>query len=127
MAEEYLAEDESAILTGFLRRSVTEGTAQGYQAGIEKWKEYLGTLDSEHHPGQYLEKVTCQDAKAQRIVLFFMAYLYMSDGLCDEQIKRAVTCVSYCGWNGGLGRWTSWWTSGGRRTKVRGGCRNERL
>ena len=94
MAEEYLAEDESAILTGFLRRSVTEGTAQGYQAGIEKWKEYLGTLDSEHHPGQYLEKVTCQETKAQRIVLF-MAYLYMSDGLRDEQIKRAVTCVSY--------------------------------
>lgn len=54
----------------------------------------MGTLDSEHQPGQYLEKLTCQEAKAQRIVLF-MAYLYMSEGLRDEQIKRTVTCVSY--------------------------------
>ena len=94
VAQEFLAEEESAVLTGFLRRSVTDGTAQGYQAGIEKWKEYLGTLDSEHQPGQYLEKVPCQEAKAQRMVLF-MAYLYMSEGLREEQIRRAVTCVSY--------------------------------
>ena len=41
-----------------------------------------------------MENVTCPQAKAKRVV-FFMAYLYMSEGLRDEQIKRAVTSVSY--------------------------------
>lgn len=87
-------EEENTILSNFLRRSVTEGTAQGYQAGMNKWKEYLGTLDSQYYPGHYLERLTCQQSKALRMVLF-MAYLYMSEGLRDEQIKRAVTSVSY--------------------------------
>ena len=73
---------------------MTDGTAQGYQAGVEKWKEYLSTLDTENQPGQYLENMTCTQGKAKRMVLF-MAYLYMSEGLRDEQIKRAVTSVSY--------------------------------
>ena len=35
-----------------------------------------------------------QHEKAQRVVLF-MAYLYMNDGMRDEQIKRSVTGVAY--------------------------------
>ena len=92
MAQEFLAE-EGELLTNFLLRSVSEGTAKGYQAGIDKWKDYLGVLDREYYPGQYLEIVTSQQTN-QRIVLF-MAYLYMNEGLRDEQIKRAVTSVSY--------------------------------
>ena len=54
----------------------------------------MNKLDPDRHPGDYLEKMDGQHEKAQRIVLF-MAHLYMSEGLRDEQIKRAITSVSY--------------------------------
>ena len=87
-------EKESGIITNFLSRSVTAGTARGYQNGIDKWKAYISTLDESTHPGEHLERVESEEGKALRIVLF-MAYLYMNEGLRDEQIKRAVTSVTY--------------------------------
>lgn len=89
-----ISEKDNEILTSFLGQSVTIGTAKGYQGGIKKWKKYLDTLDEEYHPGQYLEKLNDTHEKAQRIVLF-MAYLYMTEGDRDEQIKRAITSVAY--------------------------------
>jgi hypothetical protein len=85
---------ESTILTQFLSNSVTAGTARSYKVGADAWREYLSTLDSDSHPGEYLERVESQNGKAQRVVLF-MAYLYMSEGLRDEQIKRMVTGLTY--------------------------------
>lgn len=89
-----VSESESATLTEFLSNSVTAGTARSYNAGIKTWTEYLGTLDSNSHPGEYLERVEDQNGKAQRVVLF-MAYLYMNEGLRDEQIKRIITSLTY--------------------------------
>lgn len=89
-----VSENESAVLTQFLSNSVTAGTARSYSVGIKTWTEYLGTLDSNSHPGEYLEKVKDQNGKAQRVVLF-MAYLYMNEGLRDEQIKRTITSLTY--------------------------------
>lgn len=89
-----LSQEESETLNNFLSRSVTEGTAQGYENGIMKWNDSLKTLSDICHPGLYIENVEGQQEKAKRVVLF-MAYLYMSEGLRDEQIKRAVTSVSY--------------------------------
>jgi hypothetical protein len=89
-----VSKEEGAMLKSFLNQSVTKGTARSYQASIDKWKEYLSTLDPDCHPGDFLERMESQHEKAKRIVLF-MAYLYMSEGLRDEQIKRAVTGVSY--------------------------------
>ena len=54
----------------------------------------MSTLDSDSHPGEYLERVESQNGKAHRVVSF-MAYLYMSEGLRDEQIKRMVTGLTY--------------------------------
>ena len=85
---------EGAILTKFLSNSVTAGTARNYKVGADAWMRYLSNLDSDSHPGEYLERVEGQNDKAQRVVLF-MAYLYMSEGLRDEQIKRMVTGLTY--------------------------------
>ena len=73
---------------------MTIGTAKSCQGGIKKWKEYLNTLDEEHHPGEYLERLEESHEKSQRIVLF-MAYLYMTEGDRDEQIKKAITSVAF--------------------------------
>ena len=54
----------------------------------------MSTLDEENRPTTLLDNVTNQHDKALRVVLF-MAYLYMHDGLRDEQIKKAVTSVTY--------------------------------
>jgi hypothetical protein len=89
-----ISENDNKILTDFLGRSVTIGTAKSYQIGIKKWKAYLDTLDEDYHPGEYLERLDDPHEKAQRIVLF-MAYLYISEGDRDEQIKKAVTSVAY--------------------------------
>ena len=61
---------------------------------MKKWKDYLSSLGEDNKPGDFLENIKNQQEKATRIVLF-MAYLYMHEGLRDEQIKKAVTCVSY--------------------------------
>ena len=89
-----ISREEGTVLESFLSHSVTKGTARNYQFGMDKWTKYLSTLDPDRHPGDYMEKMDNQHEKAQRIVLF-MAYLYMNEGLRDEQIKRAVTSVSY--------------------------------
>jgi hypothetical protein len=89
-----ISEKDNKILTDFLGRSVTTGTAKSYQIGIKKWKAYLDTLDEDNHPGEYLERLDDPHEKAQRIVLF-MAYLYISEGDRDKQIKKAVTSVAY--------------------------------
>ena len=94
MIHDTVNEKEREIITDFLSRSVSAGTAQGYQSGINKWKSYISTLDENTHPGEHLEKVENDEGKAHRIVLY-IAYLYMSEGLRDEQIKRAVTSVTY--------------------------------
>ena len=85
---------EGAILTKFLGNSVTAETAQNYKVGNDAWMRYLSNLNSDSHPGECLERVEGQNGKAQRVVLF-MAYLYMSEGLRDEQIKRMVTGLMY--------------------------------
>ena len=74
------------MLTTFLGQSVTVGTTQNYLSGIKKWKEYLSSLGTANSPGEYMEKVSDNNEKAKRIVLF-MAYLYMNNGMRDEQIK----------------------------------------
>lgn len=73
---------------------MTAGTHINYQAGILKWKEYLSTISEENRPDNLLENIENQHDKALRVVLF-MAYLYMQDGLRDEQIKKAVTSITY--------------------------------
>ena len=77
-----------------MRQSVTTGTALSYEPGIKRWKEYLTTLEESNYPGEYLEKVDGSQMKAQRVVLF-MAYLYMHEGMRDEQIRRAVSSVAF--------------------------------
>jgi hypothetical protein len=47
-----------------------------------------------YHPGEYLERLNDPHEKARRIVLC-MAYLYMTAGDRDEQIKNAITSVAY--------------------------------
>ena len=89
-----VSKNENEILTKFHGNSVTAGTARSYKVGIDTWMKYLGTLDDSSHPGEYLERVENQNGKAQRVVLF-MAYLYMSEGLRDEQIRRTVTSLTY--------------------------------
>ena len=68
-------------------------TAQGYLSGINKWKEYLTSL-ADNFPGYYLENIKNDHDKGQRVVLY-MAYLYLSFGLREEQIKRLVTGIIY--------------------------------
>lgn len=82
------------MIKKFLSRSVTVGTAQGYMLGIRKWEEYLTFLGTDNNPGQFMEKIIGQHEKAKRVVLF-MAYLYMNNGMRDEQIKKVVTSVAY--------------------------------
>jgi hypothetical protein len=68
-----ISEKDNKILTDFLGRSVTIGTAKSYQIGIKKWKAYLDTLDKDYHPGEYLEMLDDP----------------------HKQIKKAVTSVAY--------------------------------
>lgn len=82
------------LIKKFLSRSVTTGTAHGYMLGVRKWHEYLAFLGTESDPGQFMEKISGQHEKAKRIVLF-MAYLYMNNGMRDEQIKKVVTSIAY--------------------------------
>jgi hypothetical protein len=86
--------DEDILINKFLSRSVTVGTARGYMLGIRRWKEYLAFLGKDSNPGQFMEKIKEQHEKAKRMVLF-MAYLYMNNGMRDEQIKRVVTSIAY--------------------------------
>ena len=81
------------MLKQFLSRSVTVSTAQGYLSGIKKWKEYLISLVN-NFPGYYLENVKDDHDKGKRVVLY-MAYLYLSFGLREEQIKRLVTGIVF--------------------------------
>ena len=81
------------MLKQFLSRSVTVSTAQGYLSGIKKWKEYLRSLVN-IFPGYYLENIKDDHDKGKRVVLY-MAYLYLSFGLREEQIKRLVTGIVF--------------------------------
>lgn len=86
--------EEKTVMTKYLKQSVTVETTLSYQPGIKKWQEYLSSLEDDNQPGQYLDNVGDQHGKAERVVLF-MAYLYMHEGLRDEQIKKAVTSVTF--------------------------------
>ena len=77
-----------------MKQSATTGTALAYQPGIKRWKEHLSTLEEANLPREYLEKVDGSHMKAQRVVLF-MAYLYMHEGMRDEQIRRAISSVVF--------------------------------
>ena len=81
------------MLKQFLSKSVTVSTAQGYLSGVNKWKEYLTSL-VDNFPGYYLQNIKNDHDKGQRVVLY-MAYLYLSFGLREEQIKRLVTGIIY--------------------------------
>jgi hypothetical protein len=77
-----------------LSKSVTAGTAQGYEPGIRKWKEYIKMTSTKDEVNEFLQNIENDNDKAKRLVLY-MAYLYMEQGLRDEQIKRAITSVAY--------------------------------
>ena len=51
-------------------------------------------MEQSNSPGEYLERVDGSHMKAQRVVLF-MAYLYMYEGMRDEQIRKAVSSVVF--------------------------------
>ena len=68
-------------------------TAQGYLSGVNKWKEYLTSLVG-NFPGYYLQNIKNDHDTGRRVVLY-MAYLYLSFGLREEQIKRLVTGIIY--------------------------------
>jgi hypothetical protein len=89
-----ITEEEEAILRKYLPKSVTAGTELGYRSGFDKWKEYLKSLPSGASNDLYLDGMRDDRERAKRVVLF-MAYLYEVEGLRDEQINRAITCVSY--------------------------------
>jgi hypothetical protein len=88
-----ITSEEAILLRQFLSKSVTASTAQGYLTGVKKWKEYLSSLGT-NFPGYYLENITNDHEKGKRVVLY-MAYLYLSFGLREDQIKRLVTGIKY--------------------------------
>lgn len=85
---------EDAMLKEYLTKSVTAGTAQSYEPGIRRWKNYIATMSTTAITSEYLHNIESEDEKARRLVLY-MAYLYMEHGLREEQIKRAITAVAY--------------------------------
>ena len=89
-----ISKEEELRIKEFLKRSVTVGTEKGYASGIKKWKEYLQTLPSEFHPGDYLEALDNDERKSKRVVLY-MAHLYLNVGWRGEQVRKAVTCLTY--------------------------------
>jgi hypothetical protein len=84
---------EELILKKYLPASVTVGTANGYAGGFKKWTDYIDSLPQDVCNSRFLEDVGDDGQRAKRVVLF-MADLY-EKGFRDEQISRAVTCVSF--------------------------------
>lgn len=89
-----MTQAEELMLERYLPLSVTEGTAKGYAPGFKRWLAYLNTLDQKVHPGVYMEELPDELSRGKRLVLF-MAYLFHEEGLRDEQIKKALTALSY--------------------------------
>ena len=89
-----ISTEEMIRMKEFLKQSVTVGTEKGYASGIKKWKEYLNTLTSDFHPGEYLEALEDDEKKAKRVVLY-MAHLYLNMGWRGEQVRKAITCLTY--------------------------------
>ena len=86
--------EEELRIKEFLKRSVTVGTEKGYASGIKKWKDYLKTLPSDFHPGEYLETLEDEEKKAKRVVLY-MAHLHLNLGWRGKQDRKAVTCLTF--------------------------------
>ena len=94
IGQESTPSSEDISLRKYLRESVTLGTAQNYEPGIRKWKDYIKTISSVGGANEFLQNSNSDHDKAKRLV-HYMAYLYMEHGLRDDQIKRAVTSVAY--------------------------------
>lgn len=89
-----ISTEEEIRMKEFLKQSVTVGAEKGQASGIKKLKEYLHTLPSDFHPGEYLEALEDDEKKAKRVVLY-MAHLYLNMEWRGEQVRKAITCLTY--------------------------------